>query len=329
MVFVTLVITMIHFLNMKKLILFHFFAVAILGQQLNAQSYIPFPTSNASWIDSKQCQENHYQITGDTLISNTTYHQLAMTFKRYQLDQLGDCDYNSYYNQTYPYTYVGSFRNDSASKRVYFIPKDSTTEKLLYDFNYNLGDTLRPTYARSYNFNYPNPLVVTKIDSMLISGRYHRTIGFINCSTRHASFPSDTLKLIEGIGSNSGLFSSYDICDYYIRQSMLYCHKQNSQIVYSHPRGNCNILTSTDDNSMLKAEAKFSIYPNPAQNEVSVKSAVDIEQIQFFDLNGRLLYTSTPFRTTTTIEMPDESGIYILKLTLQNGEVYSRKVIKG
>lgn len=105
---------------------------------------------------------------------------------------------------------ISCFRNDSLTKRVYFVPKDSTNEELLCEFNYSLGDTLTPTYSRPYNFNYPNPLVVTKIDSILVLGVFHKTIGFLSCPSSHFA-QSDTLLLIEEIGSNSGLFSTYDI----------------------------------------------------------------------------------------------------------------------
>jgi len=309
---------------MNKLVLLSVFLVGLISS-IFSQNYIPFPTNNASWIDSENCQENHYQISGDTVVNNITYHQLEMTYKRYQLDQLGDCDYNSYWTQATPYVYFGCFRNDSAAKSVYFLPKDSTHEKLLYDFNYVLGDTLRPTYSRSYNFNYPNPLVVTKIDSILISSTYHRTISFISCPS--SSFgPSDTLQLIEGIGSNSGLFSSYDICNYYVRASRLYCHRQNGQVVFSDAYGNCNLISSIE-NPSLTSSTVCTFSPNPTRGKINITTSQAIEFVQVFNVQGQVVKKfNSPITSIDIGEL--NQGVYFLSVLLVDGRVHSQKIIK-
>lgn len=309
---------------MNKLVLLSVFLVGLISS-LFSQNYIPFPTSNASWIDSENCQENHYQISGDTVINGNTFHKLNMTYKYYQMDQWGDCDYYSYRIQSYPYQYIGSFRNDSAAKKVYFLPKDSTNEKLLYDFNYSLGDTLRPTYSRSYNFNHPNPLVVTKVDSILILGIYHRTIGFISCPTSYFG-SSDTLQLIEGIGSNSGLFSSYNICNYYVRASRLYCHRQNGQIVFSDTYGNCNLISSIENAVIDKST--ISVSPNPAHNFVKVKSDGNIKGISIYDIAGKQLsFIENPGQSSSLDVSGFQSGIYLIRFQLEDGKIVAKKLI--
>ena len=89
---------------MKKLLLLSVFLCSMVSL-VCSQNYISFPTSNASWIDSKNCRENHYTITGDTIINNTTFHKLRMSYKRYNRDQWGDCDYYSYSTQFCPSQY--------------------------------------------------------------------------------------------------------------------------------------------------------------------------------------------------------------------------------
>ena len=46
------------------------------------------------------------------------------------------------------------------------------------------------------------------------------------------------------------------------------------------------------------------------------------------EIKNASLKALTPLSMTTTIDMPYEDGIYFLKLTMQNGEVLTKKVVK-
>jgi hypothetical protein len=78
-----------------------------------------------------------------------------------------------------------------------------------------------------------------------------------------------------------------------------------------------------------EGEAKlFRIFPNPAKETVLI-TAVDImEQIELYDLSGRILRTVTPKTIKTELKLGNlSSGVYLLKVRLKNGGTKTEKLI--
>lgn len=119
---------------MKKLLLsFLVFLqpIIILAQ---ASVYKPFPDNMVKYVmavTEKSGSQTEYkqfrtEITGDTIINGINYRKI-------------------YSVQKYPttsYAFWGGIRNDIPNKKVYQYNAGIGTEKLLYDFNLSLGDTL-------------------------------------------------------------------------------------------------------------------------------------------------------------------------------------------
>jgi len=73
----------------------------------------------------------------------------------------------------------------------------------------------------------------------------------------------------------------------------------------------------------VPTEASFA-YPNPVDSFLYLKSEV-IALIELYDLNARQLYKGT----TPRIDMRSfENGVYVVKMTLKNGRIAMKKVIK-
>jgi len=166
-----------------------FYSLVSTGQ---TSVYHPFPDSSALWNIhfSLYCFSNgtgneNYSITisGDTTISAHTYHKLTTPF--IQSLSTGIC--------SGPVSgYKGSFRQDTLAHKVFYIPRDSSSEQVLYDFNLHTGDTVKGYLeARAY----PKDIVNT-IDSVLVGTQYRKRWS-IN-SAYH-------IQWIEGVGSTYGL----------------------------------------------------------------------------------------------------------------------------
>lgn len=84
-----------------------------------------------------------------------------------------------------------------------------------------------------------------------------------------------------------------------------------------------------DRKNTTSSEVK--IYPNPTHNTLLILSnQSNIERIQVSDLNGRLLKTYNEDRIKTkNVELDFANGIYIVSITLTNGEIINKKVIKN
>lgn len=80
--------------------------------------------------------------------------------------------------------------------------------------------------------------------------------------------------------------------------------------------------------SIEEEEIFLNVYPNPSNGNIQLSSsALGDGEIQVFDLQGKLVYTQMyTGNTTTSINMNVESGMYILKLQLNNGQSVTKKI---
>ena len=73
----------------------------------------------------------------------------------------------------------------------------------------------------------------------------------------------------------------------------------------------------------------YTFYPNPAQDQLHLQYSPDVhpKQIELYDLQGRLLRTQgNAFESFGFGTLP--AGTYTLRVTMENGQVFSDKVVK-
>jgi hypothetical protein len=85
---------------------------------------------------------------------------------------------------------------------------------------------------------------------------------------------------------------------------------------------NCEIILSNDNFT----NNNISFYPNPAKSNININNTENIEQIDIFDLSGRLIkYKVSDFKN---IDLSDLSpGTYILKVSLDSNKFLNSKLI--
>src|SRR4030095_15843565 len=111
----------------------YFFFLFLLYQEGTAQSnYIPFPEDEAVWHVAIKYPSailpNHDQhmYAGDTTINGFSYHKLNHKAE-YVILPTGGFDIDDEGT-------IGFIRQDSLSRKVYYLPSTDTVEQLLYDF---------------------------------------------------------------------------------------------------------------------------------------------------------------------------------------------------
>lgn len=68
----------------------------------------------------------------------------------------------------------------------------------------------------------------------------------------------------------------------------------------------------------------FAIAPNPASNQVSFNLSAGAERIEILDLNGRIIESVL----TSTLEVSSyEDGCYFVRVTFENGEVQTKRLL--
>ncbi len=283
--------------------------------------YHPFPDTSAKWnqmywydyTGSPPCQvtsPNIIFLAGDTIISSLHYKKLLGS--GYEYCQLPSDDCCVHYN-----TYAGAIRQDSVHKKVYYCAVSTTTDRLLYDFNLNIGDTLPTSYNNCCDSNY-----VSSIDSILIGTtyrkQYHISTGIL------AGNSTNYVQLIEGIGSTLGL--AYQITPGFESGSNLNCFIQNNVTVYTNPQQQgvgCDLSIGI---KIINRQLTFNISPNPSSGNISIAGNIkNIDELKVTDMLGQLVYEAKPNTINTTLTLPD-TGVYFITLT-SGTETSTKKVI--
>lgn len=181
------------------------FITLLLNGSVSAQNYHPIldSTSNvwhytANWIPVKTVQPaggpcdyqsftqySRLESVGDTSINGINYRII---------------DNFEIWANFIPCRF-GYMREDTASRKVYFMPNDLSPEILMYDFALNQGDQIQLDFTP---FSGVHPAGVYYVDTIFL---VNTTAGSRNLfQLRSVSFPfTDPIQWIEGVGSPSGL----------------------------------------------------------------------------------------------------------------------------
>jgi hypothetical protein len=296
--------------------------------EINAQSYHPFPESNAEWNivwykdpegyigDNPYLVQYKYRILKDTLIEGKTYQIFTKTTYN------TECSNDSTFERVSFY-----IRNDINNKLAFYF--NGTDEYLLYNFNLELGDTLQ-----GYQFiNEPDYSVyyISQIDSIVIEGEYFMRYK-VNC-TNNPDFPVGYL--MEGIGYTWGIIEDVPT-GFWPFYELRCCHINNS-LVYSYSYTNeCNLETDTclvDNRQIIKNET-FTLAPNPATNTITVKlnnttDILEFIEIELLDITGKTILNKKQSCNGNTFSLDISSlpdGLILIKVKT-NTRTYIRKVI--
>jgi len=322
---------------MKKLMLL--IAFISLVSYANAQHhYIPFPNSNAIWEQScngdegESCPCTCYygpcftssskedSLGTDTTINALTYYKLYYNYAESDWCDGEYCNNNGYFS--YIKQYEGAIRQDTNLREVFIVPASSTVESLLYDFNLNVGDTLPASYI-----NQLNSYFVSKIDSILLKGTYHKQFWICGLNDTIGCGDTGIVAIIEGIGSTFGLLSTLEEGDGMGDGTFctLNCVSINSNPVYPDTSTVCVPIITAIRN--YNNTASFSIYPNPSADNITIESPQQ-STIEIYNIQGQLIETLAANNNTLNIDVSAfPNGIYILEMKTEK-EIEVKKFVK-
>ncbi len=261
---------------------------------LGAQDYVPIPTSGAAWSNTMYGVgggiPSDFYVCGDTMISGREYHKLYVVL---------------WGSST---VYGAAYRNDSEEKKVWLIPMGSTEEKLLYDFDLEVGQVL-------YWPDFTHELEVVAIETITLSdGEERRAIRF--------GKPYPEL-WIEGIGSTRGFGSpgfvapdaTTDLNCFYQDNEVVLHYSGSSECDFSFDFSSCGVSTSVEN---VEIENEFQIFPTKVDDgniQVKWNPSVILSnkyEIRLHDISGKELLRS---ELIPNIELPtNDSGIYFFTI---------------
>ena len=170
-------------------------------------------------------------------------------------------------------------------------------EELWYDFNLNVGDTMR--YAHLNN----DYMVLSSIDSILydwMTDTYRKTY----------VFDEDYFYWIEGVGSNFGLLQYLPFCGY---SESLLCYHENGEVVFVL---DSPCYQSNTDNVSENIEQEIQVYPNPTNSVLTINIADTEYSYSLCNALGQKVTYGTA-KGEKQINVNDfAKGVYHLKLNM-------------
>lgn len=304
--------------NMKKAILPFLLLFATIKIVAQANVYKPFATTYQDWKVEEDVYggsgsftySSIYYVSGDTMIHSLNYKKV--NYINQGLCYCPPAPINQIFTGG---TYNFAYRNDSLNKKVYIILLGDTAERLWYDFNLNLGDTLKNTYSAWGVYTSPSMIItVSAIDSVLICNNYYKRFKFA-CPN---PVPFAPIYLTESIGFSTNFInqSLSDNCQF----EPIRLYTTSSLSINDCPNGLG--INNLANNNVL------AIFPNPASNSFTIQNLnAQPQTLHLFDVSGNLVLLQTIAGTTTINVSSLNAGVYNASITSAQGTANKRLVI--
>lgn len=208
--------------------------------------------------------------------------------------------------------------------------------KLLYAFG-NFSRFIRPGMKRIDVVRSDNMSAVDAISNQMVSAyineeKQELVIVAINASTQSRSIRMN----ISGLAENMGIthFTPYittNSLDDALRREKDIAVIEN----YTMPAtsivtfvGKIKDLTGTGLTGSV-SDSRISVYPNPAREQISVRSEISVNRISIIDLNGKIVYSENPNSEISVLPLNNlYKGIYMLKLETRQGVEIQKLIIR-
>lgn len=222
---------------------------------------------------------------------------------------------------------TGYWYREENDKVYIYEPQYSTPERLIYNFNLKVDDTL--TIENGFSREQIKVVFVDSVTLMDGSKRKRLTI------TSNAPFTRDTAIWIEGIGSE---VAPLDTKSMFISdcQESLNCFYLQNRWVYQRAFQSCTLYGDPVSVHDIPELADMKVFPNPFTTEFYLDAAL-LEgfkppadySIAVFDLQGKQMYhTEVAWVNDLRINTDTwRSGLYLLVIRSASG-VLSRKLVK-
>ena len=308
----------------------------------NAQSISSdFPDSNYFYNESRYSrlsdmfpEYNSIEYTiyykKDTSVNNINYQLLNLKYQTKYLNPPMPS-----VSKDIPYALL---RNDKLNKKVYIIGLNNlnefhldldTNERLLFDFDLNIGDKYTPN---AHLYYHVDSLQVLNIDTIIDPDNIKRavyTIGINNLTFNGI--------LIQGIGGTNGLLgyiadvmdnSYFEVFDCYNINDTSYTatfNSTNAIISYSIAQCNERVFLSVNNNEI----DQISLYPNPTNTTFYINYNDPNTTFELLNSIGQSEKVKGNYDGGKwSFKIDDlENGVYILKIS-SKGNIFYNKIYK-
>jgi len=278
-----------------------------LAAHLYSQTYTPFLTTDSTvWrVNFYNCDgpwectgyEEFDFMIGDTILNGQLYTRLYRNHNGLSWDTSSP---------------MGYIREED--KRIYYVRYNYDydtllNETILYDFNLSIGDTMHwDTDILNFD-DYESYGIVNQIDSVQINNGEYRRQFWLN------SMSPVNIRIIEGIGSNFGLFRP----NYSPFESIfeVLCVSDESTLIYDsgiryYADADACLYIPVSTEQPLPADLK--IFPNPAHNTLYFSQNIPETRLEIYTPIGIKVFETENFTGTQLDISHLSSGMYFMVL---------------
>jgi len=298
--------------------------VLLLPVFANAQQYHPFPEENAFWtvveFDQQiwEWETYIYTVKGDTVFNHKHYKKI------YRLNDIPN-------SQDTLWTLHNFMRQDTINKKIWFIRhyQGETTEKLGYDFDVEIGDTV---YLPAFDYANIGDSIFKVINpvfdsTQLNNGEYRKNYFY---ASLYPPYGNLDIAVTEGLGTQRTAFPNLFYFDDF-HQSEVICLTVNGVHLFgvSPDSYYCGFTVNIIEN---QPTISISTKPNPCNSQLLIsisdkqneKIEIQLNNIFGIKLSRQALGVNvTEYKMNTAI-IPN--GVYILRLKSKSIN-YSTKII--
>ena len=237
----------------------------------------------------------------DTVLNGTSYHIIAF-------NGLNLIREDTVQRKVFARTFGGSFQD--------------TTERVLYDYNRSLGDTVV-----TYRLNDTCYHILDAIDSVVINGVWHRVQNYIPMSFVFG----DAYQVIEGVGClTNPIFPLFPKTFEPAYNFKCFTSKQSIPVI-TYPAGSTFNNGCTVGIKSLSHESGIVLYPNPATDNLylTVSGHNPGSRFILFDSFGRKIkeriISQSGELTIGVSDLPD--GLYCYRFVMSGKPAVTGKII--
>lgn len=279
--------------------------------------------TSESWETGQTFQRNQteqYIIHGDTLIGNVVYRKLFTTIHATTTVYLPPPQAPNF---LYSQDSLGPafIRFDPVQNKVYYLPDTDSTERVIYDFNLQVGDLLPM-----------QPLIFTpgRVDSIQTVSLFGKSVKKFYTSSNRSDPGYAHNYILEGLGGSNGLTLNQPVgwvVSGGLFSTSLLCF-QSGDSTYTTTQGDCPFLEFISTKDALKDAVQVLISPNPTQGAFTVLVDEGLQHARFriMDCTGKPLQSRELSEQTTPGQLPSP-GIYFWTLEQQGQILRTGKLI--
>lgn len=217
---------------------------------------------------------------------------------------------------------IGHLREEPGMGRLFFRPESSEEDFLVYDISLEIGDqiSLSARWCDGISGNIATVTEVTNTEGARTI-IFDRQIGL--------SETCETLRFIEGVGSNASVIFPYFLDEIPVNGTALrLCHVSHQNVIFYPENVDtdfCGLVIPTA--TVSPSNQALILFPNPVKDRISflLEEGIQVKNIIIYNTLGQEIL----FNSSTTMDVSSlEVGVYYLVVGASDGNNYSGRFVK-